>query len=622
VKGIDRMFEWCKKIHLKNEEGRERTAQIIALVCFVAFGSPFLFGYGTLPLTNYVGEIVSAVGFAMLLVLATQYRKRASNSSHFVSELRLVLVAFALLLVAVLGQYLYFGRGNHLAWFMLMAYLVLSLIAVWVGHAARSNGYESEWLSGMAFGLIAACVIASVAAAVQYFGLDGSWFFLSPTVQTGRTFGFIRQPNHQATFLCLGIVALLALQRLRKAPSASWALLILSPLVVFGIVSTGSRTALLELGFISILACYYLRREKLGISKAIYPVAWAIGLWLALYYLSKQGGVGFYGSEKLAQTTSEGFGLRVEVWRQTWNMILERPWFGAGLPYYHAAFYLSGGAANSGIIMTHSHNLLLQLAFGFGIPLTLGFLVLVGRFLWKERFQIDTASGFFGFAFIGCLLIHSQFEFPLWYTYFLLPACYCLGWLSHRPHVQSVVPAAASHHLAAEAFPQTWATGLAAALAASVVGVVAWMNNDYYRVTPVFVPGLIIDLDQRMDVAGQSYWFSQYVQFLVLNRERVNAENYRSHFDRATQLGCAVPESWYQPNTIVALTFAGKIDEAKWIMYSYVRLGNGKVDIFTTALKDANTPRADEMLRYLGNPRVVPKATQTFETVCHNSGND
>jgi O-antigen ligase len=610
VKGISRPF--AGNAGIRCEKKNESSAQIIGLVCFVAIATPFLFGYGTLPLTNFVGEIVSAVGFGMMLVLATHYGGGRQKSY----ELKLVHSAFGLLGLMVAVQYLYFGQGHSLVWLLLFLYLLLACVAAWAGFAAHNNSHETQWLRGMAFAVVGGGCIASVAAVMQYFSVDGSWVLLSPTAQAGRTFGFVRQPNHQGTFLCLGVVAIFTLQRL-LAPRIGMALLILlSPLLVFGIVSTGSRTALLELGFISLFTIYHLRGQKSGIYKALYPVTWAALLWLILYYVSQQGGAGFYGTTKLAQTTTEGVGVRAAVWAQTWDLVVAHPWLGSGLPYYSSLFYISGGAANSGIIMTHSHNLFLQFAYGFGIPVTVVFFFLVARLLWRARHLLTTADGFFSFAIIGCVLIHSQVEFPLWYTYFLLPVCWCLGWLSHtlgsslQPmvHVQNMPPSKITSVV--------WSRRLALGVGALVLGTSAWMNTDYYRVTPIFTPGLMADLNQRIHEARRSDWFQRYVEYVELNQEQVTLANYGDHLARAVSLGCAVPESWYQPNTIIALTFAGRLDEARWILYSYMRLAKGKVDHLKAAFLKSNPPHTAEMLQYLETQKAVPKSTQLFEEVC------
>ena len=76
-------------------------------------------------------------------------------------------------------------------------------------------------------------------------------------------------------------------------------------------------------------------------------------------------------------------------------------------------------------------------------------------------------------------------------------------------------------------------------------------------------------------------------------------------------------ETWYQPNTIVALTHAGRIPEAKWILYSYWVLSGGKIEQFKSALIASKAPGADEMLRYLDKPVPVARALDLFNATCY-----
>lgn len=595
----------------------DRSAQIIALVCFVALGTPFLFGYGTIPLTNFAGEIVSMVGFAMMLMLATQYRQEL-RTGH---SPRILQLLFLVLIVLVVAQYFYFGQHNGMAWLLLCGYLALAAMASWAGYAASGNGFSDNWLKGIALGLAFAGSIASAASFAQYFSIDGSLFIISPAAQPGRTFGFIRQPNHQATFLCLGLVSVLTLQRLIKPKSAGVMLAVLSPLLAFGVVSTGSRTALVELVFVAMYAVFFLRKEKLGYFKALYPIICTAVIWCILYYLNQVGGAEFYGSNKLEQTSTEGAGVRTQVWLQTWELIKAHPWLGAGLPYYSSIFFLSGAAASSGIIMTHSHNLALQLAFGLGIPFTLLFFVLLLTLLYRARKLTDTSGGFLTFSLIGCVLVHSQVEFPLWYTYFLLPFCFCIGWLSYRPAAPTPAnaPNLASAAQNRKGAAVGWAQKMALASGAVTIGVATWMNHDFYKVTPMFSPNLVTQLSATEQDARQVFWFQSFVQYSVMSREKVTMANHSEYLARVSELACFVPEFWYQQNTLLALTFAGRLDEVRWILYSYTILARGNVDRFKSAFEEAKPPLGNEILAFLASPKPVPKAVQTFERACYSS---
>lgn len=579
--------------------------RVIFLACFIAVGSPFLFGYGTLPLTNFAGEIVALVGFAMVAVLSIKYGAYGVSTPG----LKVVLAAFVLLLLAVLAQYLYFGQINPMAWLLAALYLAVAAFVAWSGHACHAGLLRDVWIRAMSFSLLLAGVLASLAAIAQYLKFDGSWVLLSPAAQAGRTFGFIRQPNHQATFLTLGIAGIFALQGLVSLRTGKVILLLGSPLLVFGVVSTGSRTALIELCFLSAVAGIFLGKRRL-LWRAFYPAALAVLAWCILFAVSLYANIDFYGANKLAQTTTEGVGVRSEVWRLTLDLVQARPWIGSGIFHYASAFLLDGAAEKAGIVMTHSHNLFLQIAYAFGVPVSVTFFLLIGCVLWKARLQVFSPGGFFCFAAIGCVLIHSQVEFPLWYTYFLLPVCYCLGWLSCGEESETdISPKKKSVY-------ELSANGIAALLGTAAIAVAVWMNHDYYRVTPIFSAGLEADFPKRIEAAGDVWWFSQYVDYISLDRVVIDSSNYQLYLRKVSKLGCVMYEPWYQPNTILALTYANRIDEAKWILYSYLKLSGGKAERFKTALEKSGAARAFEVLQYLEQPVPVPRNTAAFDAAC------
>ena len=593
----------------------ESPTAVIGLACFVAFACPFLFGYGTLPLTNYAGEIVSLTGFATMLLVVARY----GQLSALPGPLRLYWAALGTLTVTMCAQYWYFGQQNLMPWVTAGGYFLLAGLAAWIGRAARTSRYDQHWLRGLAIGVLVGAILASLAATAQYLKLDASVVVLSPVAHTGRTFGFIRQPNHQATFLSFGLVAIFVLLIKSKPRLGNLLLFVVSPLIVFGIVSTGSRTGLIQLIFISVCALPFLLANGQSTWKALYPPFLAGVVWLVLFLLDRNGAFGFYGVAKLAQTASEGVGLRSAVWRETIDLIATRPWFGWGIPAYGPVFYLSGGAERAGIVMSHSHNLFLQLAFAFGIPALALVTFLIGKILWNSRRQLLTAEGFLPLAAVGCVLIHSQVEFPLWYLYFLLPSSFFLGWISVT---QSQIKLRDSSIDLGNVIPPMQINtaaqkGLAGLVAACTIGVAVWVNSDYYKITPVFVIGLKADLSQRMEVARTNTWFRYYADYVDLVRQPVDRSNYQKYLDRLANSVCSMHEIWFQPKTILALIYAGKIDDAKWAMFSYWRLSGGNIEQFKNAIAASDAPLAAEFIQYLESPVPVAQATSYFDNACY-----
>lgn len=588
---------------------------LIYLVGFVLFGLPALVGYGTIPLTNFTAEAMCVTGLALILILVGTDAVFRMEGGW---EVLIATGALGLLLVVTLTQYAFFGQQQIDAYLVVLGYLLCAGLSIVAGHAACSGSNATSWFQACAKSLAIAGTIAAFASAAQYFELDVQWLLISPVSDAGRTFGFIRQPNHQGTFLNLGLVALIFLQRTGRIRTWLWCLL--SLVLIFGVTTTGSRTALLQVVFISVCMLAGSWRDRRGMFKAFFPILLLTAIWLALFLVNRSGGNEFFGIQKLAQTSSEGFGMRSAAWRETMTMVMMHPWIGNGILRYPAVFFLGGAGIEVGVGMSHSHNLLLQLAFDFGLPITALFFSLIAWVLWRAKSSFATNEGFLAFVCLGCVFIHSLVEFPLWYTYFLLPACWFIGALTCSCHTRIQQGGIRLPRIGTddESDLGSKAGRTAFVLAGiAVLGVTLSMNRDYYLLTPVYAPGLVSTQAERLKDAERVFWFRRYADFPSLQQETVTEANYESHLKWTASTGCVMNEVWFQSSTLLALAQAGKIDEAKWILYIIWRMSKGQVDSFKKALAGSKLPAAAPLLEYLENPVPVPKATGTFQQACY-----
>jgi len=81
---------------------------------------------------------------------------------------------------------------------------------------------------------------------------------------------------------------------------------------------------------------------------------------------------------------------------------------------------------------TYAHNIILDLALGLGIPIALAVLWMVGRWFRRNIKQADGDRSWYAIAILIPFLIHSMFEYPFSYAYFLVPAMLAVGMLSRE----------------------------------------------------------------------------------------------------------------------------------------------------------------------------------------------
>lgn len=117
---------------------------------------------------------------------------------------------------------------------------------------------------------------------------------------------------------------------------------------------------------------------------------------------------------------------RITLWERGWNEFIQHPIYGVGWNYYSKNLFDNDIKADTNplpqmALPMNAHNIFIHMLATTGI---LGFLCIVGFFstclyqAWKQKPQQQVLI----FGIISILLIHSQVEYPLFYTQFL----YCL----------------------------------------------------------------------------------------------------------------------------------------------------------------------------------------------------
>ena len=375
-------------------------------------------------------------------------------------------------------------------------------LAAWAGwragHSPERDGLSSLFFGGLAVaGLVGACL-----AAIQVFHpawADGRWVAI-PNV-AGRAVGNLRQPNHFSTLMVFACVAVAWLGARRRLP-AHVALL---GLVAFigAIVLSASRTGMLAMLFLSawgVCDRRLPRALRLGLICAPlwYGLAWG-GMWL---WSHADPSVAFAAEARLhdgSDISSSRFG----IWSNVLSMVAQQPWTGVGYGRFNFAWSMTPFPGRPVAFFDHTHNLVLQSAVEFGVPLAAAMVSLcLAAFvvlLRPSRVVSDDQVGVAGAAavMVATAGLHSLLEYPLWYAYFLLPTAFAFGLgLSTRTTERSEpsgprAPAVASG-------PAAWAGAAMAALG-------AWCALDYQSAANIYAPRPCV---QSQLASGERSWLS------------------------------------------------------------------------------------------------------------------
>lgn len=372
------------------------------------------------PWFNFYSEFIAFLGLFFFWVLA----RRDDLVIGFP-----VYLIFALLLVVWVQYFLVIIHSAEIAW-MVSFYLLSAVLAFMLGRQAGVIYYG-------AVGFLALGVISSGIALGQWFDTWETIWVLTPGAGA-RASANIGQANHLVTLLGLGLVSALWLNY--KRCISGWVLALVTVWLVVGMVLAASRMALLQYVLIGVLWFYWggLRgglvffAYLLGGLVLVLGAAWQADLAVAFYLIEPSSAVGVY--DRFASTE------RLHIW---WQLI-QASWDKGGLGYgwgQVAAAQVDYALAYPVAMFTlHSHNIVVDMLVWNGVYVGVIAVVLFGvrlvKLFWCVR-DLDSAFAALCVATIG---VHALLEYPLEYSYFLIPFFLYLGYLGGKGYKLRLLP--------------------------------------------------------------------------------------------------------------------------------------------------------------------------------------
>ena len=126
--------------------------------------------------------------------------------------------------------------------------------------------------------------------------------------------------------------------------------------------------------------------------------------------------------DRLSAKVSSGE-ARFDIWRDTITIIRDHPIIGNGVGNYSWRMVEAAAVAPEGALTypgaEHAHNMFLQLAADFGMPLLVIVVLLLAGWLVRLKRNWGEFSNQWGVDVIVLLLVHSQLEYPLWNAEYL-----------------------------------------------------------------------------------------------------------------------------------------------------------------------------------------------------------
>lgn len=450
-------------------------------LAFMAVVLPTLLAYNAPPSSTFYNQALALGAWGALcawLLVSLPAVVPAKGSSR----LCMLAAAMAVLALAALVSPLWTRLPASLA-FGSAAVVVAAALVGWVAWRVGASGRADEAFGVFCLSLAVAGLLSTAIALVQVFApdwADGTW--LAKSGLPGRAVGNLRQPNHLSTLLLLACASVVWLASASRAgPRRDAACVAILVALVWGVVLTGSRTGIIG---VFMLSAWGLIDRRLSRPLRITLLA------APLIYLAWWGVMELWANESahnFGRTVNGGGDIsssRFGIWANTLALIRMHPWAGVGFGEFNFAWTLTPFPGRPVAFFDHTHNLPLQFVVELGIPLSLLVMGLLGWALWGlvERVRKGGAghpaterAALFMVLLAG---VHSMLEYPLWYSYFLLPVMFAWG-LALAPALQESGLTAAS---APRRFGLLAACGVALALGALYA---VW---DYQRVVAIYAP--------------------------------------------------------------------------------------------------------------------------------------
>jgi len=392
----------------------------LALLCFGLFFLflAYLIPYHVSPWRTFHGELLAGLAITCFFIFSlfknTFYLDGWKTFFGILLLLGIHLLFFQALLPAQREQF-----------FLWCLYLVVSYVAYLAGRNSSGTQIASFFLLAIVLaGVFSACLgLGQWIGIAQWYAVDPAWML---EAQPGeRVLANIGQPNNLGTLLVMSLVALVGLQEKIDFAGRKLVFVVLILLMVSAIALTGSRSAwlsLLVVAIFSLINCY-LEKKPIRWVYFIAMVFVAIIVVIAPLFFNYLYPEVWQGARSL--TSDSG---RVSLWAMSIQGILQKPWFGwgfGGQAVLHQTLSPEFDGFNA--IAYQLHNVVIDLFVIFGLLFGTIFLVVlagIGRAVILKT--MDNERVLYLLLSIP-IVVHSFFEFPHYYGFFLWPLFFFVG---------------------------------------------------------------------------------------------------------------------------------------------------------------------------------------------------
>lgn len=374
-----------------------------------------------LPWSGFISEYLIFWSLIFLLPVVFKYQTSIPKTSLlFLPILVIPTIQYSF------GQIIYFDKIV-----LAVGYILSFWLAIIVGFNSAKH-YKSS-LDYFFLTIIGCGVISSAITIAQWLNVPMSLDWVMVT--SSRPSANMAQPNHLATFLLIGLVGCGYFYEHKRFNSI--VLLIISLLLLSVIALTQSRTAWISLLFIGIYCISAYRRNILTLNGKIIFSLFSYFMASAIFLPIFKEKVLKIETVTLAKRASSGY-ERIQIWQQAIEAIKQKPLWGYGWNQGSFAQYQTIDKHYFNHYLSSFHNIFLDILIWCGIPIGLTIIIVCSLIIVRMLIKSVNSTQVLLISAICVMLIHALLEYPLSYSYFLLPLGFMLGHLFYTFDSQTI----------------------------------------------------------------------------------------------------------------------------------------------------------------------------------------
>lgn len=388
------------------------------LLSFIILGLSFLTPTDRTLWNGFVGEYLVFIAVFFLLISIS------FNKVKLPKILIPILVCACIPLIQFIFGQVYLWTIAIVSFF----YLITFSFSI-IGAYSSESLYKSKLMIYLCTTFIVSGCISVVMACSQWLNFYIQYL---PTLELSgsRPFANFGQPNHLSTFLFMGLISVWYLYETNRFKS--YFLYLIALFLLFGIALTQSRTAWVVC--LCIAFFYFLIKTRAQLKLKILGFGSLFASYIVFIstlptitkFLEQLFELDLAQARDVVSRASSGH-ERLSLWQQSWDLILLQPWQGYGWNQVSVSIVENIDRFYWGLWYTSSHNIVLDIFLWVGIPFGILILAYVCWLLYILLIHAKSKEAYLSLMMMLPILVHASLEYPLSYSYFLLPLGLLLG---------------------------------------------------------------------------------------------------------------------------------------------------------------------------------------------------